>query len=96
MIELVYVSNNNAKHFVAVGITEGELPSEKGLGAGATCRMLDTGQFYIYHALTEKWYRQPPALPEGSLPVRGVDYWTEEDIAVIKAYVDEAILGGMW
>lgn len=29
-------------------------------------------------------------------PVRGVDYWTEADIASIKAYVDEAILGGAW
>lgn len=29
-------------------------------------------------------------------PVRGTDYWTEEDIVEIKAYVDEAILGGAW
>lgn len=29
-------------------------------------------------------------------PVRGVDYWTEEDIAEIKSYVDKAILGGAW
>ena len=32
----------------------------------------------------------------GSTPVRGTDYWTEEDIGEIKAYVDEAILGGAW
>lgn len=29
-------------------------------------------------------------------PVRGEDYWTEEDKAEIKSYVDEAILGGKW
>ena len=29
-------------------------------------------------------------------PVRGTDYWTEEDIAEIKSYVDEAIPGGEW
>jgi NDP-sugar pyrophosphorylase family protein len=29
-------------------------------------------------------------------PVKGTDYWTETDIAEIKAYVDEAILGGAW
>ena len=29
-------------------------------------------------------------------PVRGEDYWTEADIAEIKSYVDEAILGGAW
>ena len=30
------------------------------------------------------------------VPVRGSDYWTEEDIAQIRGYVDEAILGGAW
>ena len=29
-------------------------------------------------------------------PVRGTDYWTEDDIAQIKGYVDDAILGGAW
>ena len=29
-------------------------------------------------------------------PQKGVDYWTEEDKAEIKAYVDDAILGGAW
>lgn len=33
---------------------------------------------------------------EDRVPVRGKHYWTEEDIAQIKAYVDEAILGGAW
>lgn len=32
----------------------------------------------------------------GKAPVKGVDYWTDEDKAEIKAYVDEAILGGAW
>lgn len=35
-------------------------------------------------------------LLDGYSPVRGEDYWTEEDIAQIKGYVDEAILGGKW
>ena len=35
-------------------------------------------------------------LPSGYTPVRGTDYWTEKDIALIKSYVDEAILGGAW
>ena len=29
-------------------------------------------------------------------PVRGIDYWTDEDVAEIKTYVDDAILGGVW
>ncbi len=33
---------------------------------------------------------------DGYTPVRGTDYWTESDKAEIKAYVDEAILGGAW
>ncbi len=33
---------------------------------------------------------------DGYTPVRGTDYWTEEDKAEIKSYVDEAILGGSW
>ena len=32
----------------------------------------------------------------GYSPVRGTDYWTDADKAEIKAYVDEAILGGAW
>lgn len=37
-----------------------------------------------------------PAGADGRTPVKGTDYWTEEDKAEIKAYVDEAILGGEW
>ena len=33
---------------------------------------------------------------DGYSPVRGTDYWTAADIAEIKSYVDEAILGGAW
>lgn len=32
----------------------------------------------------------------GYSPIRGTDYWTDSDIAEIKGYVDEAILGGAW
>lgn len=32
----------------------------------------------------------------GPAPVRGVDYWTEADIAAIQSYVDEAIENGAW
>ena len=33
---------------------------------------------------------------DGYSPIRGIDYWTASDIAEIKSYVDEAILGGAW
>lgn len=32
----------------------------------------------------------------GYTPVKGTDYWTAADIAEIKSYVDNAILGGEW
>lgn len=33
---------------------------------------------------------------DGYSPVRGKDYWKDDDIAEIKSYVDEAVLGGAW
>ena len=33
---------------------------------------------------------------DGYTPVRGTDYWTDADIAQIKSYVNDAILGGEW
>ena len=33
---------------------------------------------------------------KGDSPKKGVDYWTENDKAEIKAYVEDAILGGVW
>jgi hypothetical protein len=39
---------------------------------------------------------QGPAGSDGKTPVRGTDYWTAADIAEIKSYVDDAILGGAW
>ena len=32
----------------------------------------------------------------GATPVRGLDYWTEADIAEMKNYIDESILNGAW
>ena len=55
MIELISVTNNNVKHFAAVGITVAELPV-KNLGTGSTCIMLDTGKKYIFFEGNESWY----------------------------------------
>lgn len=33
---------------------------------------------------------------DGYTPKKGADYWTDEDKAEIKGYVDDAILGGVW
>lgn len=55
MIELISVTNNNVKHYAAVGITVAELPV-KDLGTGSTCMMLDTGKKYIFFEGNESWY----------------------------------------
>lgn len=31
-----------------------------------------------------------------TMPIRGVDFWTEDDIAEIKSYIDNMILEGEW
>lgn len=32
----------------------------------------------------------------GYTPVKGIDYWTSQDVAEMQAYIDNAILGGEW
>lgn len=61
----------------------------------------DTGKVYIKNADTSGDWSDPvgfqgPAGKDGNTPVRGTDYWTEEDISTIKSYVDEAIINGEW
>lgn len=107
MIRCIFVSNVNVKHFLAVGVSDSELPVED-LDTGSVCYMADTKKLYVFHSGTGKWYEQPMGTStggggkdgkdgkDGYTPVRGVDYWTDEDIAVIKSYVETAIEEGQW
>lgn len=49
---------------------------------------------------TSKWYeiQRDGTLADAAsyVPIRGVDYWTEEDKEEIKKYLDEELLGGAW
>ena len=63
----------------------------------------ETNTIYIWSPDTTSWVdvgplQGPPGTqgPPGATPVRGTDYWTPDDIAAIKSYVDNAILGGEW
>lgn len=64
----------------------------------------ETGETWVFIDRTDglglSFYIPPgeqgPKGEKGDTPVRGTDYWTEEDKAEIKGYVDEAILGGAW
>lgn len=111
MISCVYVSNDNVQHFVAAGAEVSEFPVT-GIGTGSCCYAADTKKLYIFHAGTGQWYEQPAGTggvgvagadgkdgvdgKDGYTPVKGVDYWTAEDIAEIRAYVETAIEEGEW
>ena len=58
----------------------------------------DDGNVYIKQSDSSGDWSEPIPFKgdPGYTPVRGTDYWTEEDIAEIKSYVDEAILNGEW
>jgi hypothetical protein len=61
----------------------------------------DTGMVYIKSSDDPGDWSEPvgfqgPAGKDGYTPVRGTDYWTEEDISTIKSYVEESIINGEW
>lgn len=53
-------------------------------------------KFTLSDGTTKEVEFTAPQGPEGATPVRGTDYWTAEDKEEIKAYVEDAILGGAW
>lgn len=58
----------------------------------------DNGNWFLYNVEKSEYEDTGIAARavDGRTPVKGADYWTEEDKAEIKAWVDEAILGGAW
>ena len=58
----------------------------------------DNGNVYIKQSSASGDWSDPVPFKgdPGYTPVKGVDYWNEEDKAEIKNYVDEAILNGEW
>ena len=61
---------------------------------GLTTSMVYDGRV-AFEDLTEEQKGSLKGEP-GYSPVYGIDYWTEKDIADMKAYFDEVILGGAW
>ena len=55
----------------------------------------DGGKWLVWD-LAENMYVESQYSCDVKKPIRGEDYWTDDDIAEIKGYVDEAILGGKW
>ena len=51
--------------------------------------------WFIYNPEKEQ-YEDSGVKALGDTPVRGKDYWTDEDKTEIRSYVEDAILGGEW
>jgi hypothetical protein len=84
----------------ATGTTD-ELSQYDSEPKGFSFLATDSGMVYIKNSDTSGDWSDPvgfqgPAGKDGVTPERGVDYWTESDIAEIKSYVDEAIINGEW
>ncbi len=67
-----------------------------GLGDGATIESDEASVFVTLLNQVQSRIDEVNKLASEAVPVRGVDYWTDEDKQEIKSYVDEAILGGAW
>ncbi|MBR5155711.1 MAG: hypothetical protein IKW62_04435 [Clostridia bacterium] len=65
------------------------------LNSAKTPYIGENGNWYEWDRET-KTYIDSKVAAKGYIPIRGTDYWTDEDKAEIKEYVDETILGGAW
>lgn len=68
-------------------------PGEDGFSPIATVEQTESGATIT---ITDKNGTTTATVINGYTPKRGTDYWTDDDKAEIKSYVDEAILGGEW
>ena len=84
------------------GYVDGEYPKEPTpdvyaqiLNSAKAPYIGENGNWYEWDSDT-KTYIDSKVAAKGYIPIRGTDYWTDEDKAEIKEYVDETILGGAW
>ena len=55
----------------------------------------NNNNWFLYDSEKEE-YVDTGVSAKGGSPEKGIDYWTEEDMAEIYNYVESAILGGAW
>ena len=101
-----YVYEDDERNYIYELITDAQNAIENANNAADEVRRAkENGEFdgkpgdpFTYDDFTEEQLAELKGEPgdPGYTPVRGKDYWTEADIAEIKGYVDEAILGGAW
>lgn len=102
------ITGTTANPVLNLGIPKGQ-DGTNGSGGGGTGADGEDGGYYIPSVNSSgvlSWTASKSGMPsvqsstikgtDGKTPVRGTDYWTASDIAEIKSYVDDAILGGAW
>lgn len=91
-----YRRKNN--EWVLIPVTGGVYVGSGEMPDGYNLQIDPDGDAFSVEEIVDTTLEQAKASGEfdGYTPQRGTDYWTDEDIAEIKRYVDEAILGGAW
>lgn len=102
------ITGTAANPVLNLGIPKGK-DGTNGTGGGGTGADGEDGGYYVPSVDSSgnlRWTASKTGMPsvqssnikgaDGKTPVRGTDYWTSSDIAEIKSYVDDAILGGAW
>ena len=88
----VDLTNYATKDYVSEEVAKVASSGEIDLTGYATLNYVDTAINQIELTPGEKGEKGE----DGYSPIYGVDYWTENDKAEIKAYVESAIEGGLW
>lgn len=71
-------------------------PSSESGGENQLNILMTNGQLYNFYIKNGEKGLPGASGSDGYTPIRGIDYWTDEDKTEIKKYVDDAILGGAW
>ena len=74
---------------------------DTGVGVSSVELSSSGSSYVLTFTMTDATTRQvsfpkPTNGTNGYTPVRGTDYWTEEDIQSMHDYIDAQILGGAW
>ena len=93
-IVLEIALTDNAKNYITTKIIVADVI--EGLGTECKPQESEVSVFVTLMSRIQSKIEEANELIKRSVPKKGTDYWTEEDKAEIKAYVDEAIVGGAW
>lgn len=91
---LEFALTDSAKNYITTKIITAEVI--EGIGTDGKPQESEVSVFVTLLSQIQAKVESANELIKRSVPQRGTDYWTPDDIAEIKSYVDEAISGGVW